>query len=123
MEVADTALKQLFSVSVAYSFARRKGLIDKNRRPDQELLEQLMKSAQSEKCDKGGTYERLNQAFKEMLDTFGISAGEWEYLAPAVIAIERSYREKELAESRRIVQDQVLGAVEALGDDKSSVSR
>ena len=111
MEVADTALKQLFSVSVGYSFARRKGLIDKNQRPDQELLEQLMKSAQSEKCDKGGTYKCLNQAFKDMLHTFGISAEEWKSLAPAVIAIERCYREKELAESRRIVQDRVLGAV------------
>lgn len=104
---ADRTMKQIFSVFVGYSFARRVGLVG-DEKVNINLLEKLLAVSQFEECDIKGDYPTVINAFNEMLEEFGLSENEWEAIAPALIAIEKAYRSLDKAKAQRIVQEELL---------------
>jgi hypothetical protein len=110
---ADRTMKQIFSVFVGYSFARRVGLV-RDEKVNINLLEKLLAVSQFEECDRNGNYPTVIKAFNKMLRDIGLSKNEgdaiveWEAIAPALIAIEKAYRSLDKAKAQRIVQEELL---------------
>jgi|GEM_PF-6855802 len=115
MAAADRALKQLFSIFVGHSFAKRQGLLAHSDRPI-EMLKTLLEASQEECCDRDGNYPTIKNAFDEMLRELDLNQRQWEAIAPAVIAVERLERSIMEDTARRIAQQTLLSSLPVSGN-------